>query len=120
MFRIAKYYMLIGLYKRAKKNIVSIVMAILVMIFTSYLFADIIALSGEKYSYGFLVLKWFILLSAMIVIVVNIRKVMKIASRPFSSEVIEPAIDTRKEKILAKEKIMTRSDLIMEKYRSSK
>lgn len=119
MFRFAKYYMLVNLYKRAKKNIIRVFLSVFVMILVSYLFADIIAIAGEENSYRLLSLKWLILLVSIFVILTNIRQVVKIASSPFGKEVNETEIDVKKERILAKEHLMTKSDRIIEKYRSA-
>ena len=118
MFRFAKYYMLINLYKRAKKNIIRVFLSVFVMVLISYLFTDIIVIAGEENKYGLLAIKWLILLVSIFVIVINIRQVLKIVSSPFAKEANDPVIDVKKERILAKEHLMTKSERIIEKYRS--
>ncbi len=106
--------MLVNLYKRAKKNIMGVLLSVLMIVLVSYLFADFIVIASEENSYGLLALKWLILLVLIFVIVLNIRQVVKVASSPFGRE-----IDVKKERILAKEKLMTKSDRIIAKYRSA-
>ena len=119
MFKFAKYYVLVNLYKRTNKNIVRVLLSVLLMVLVSYLFADIILVAGEENSYVFLSLKWMILLISIFVIVLNTHKVIKIVSSPFFKEITEAEIDVKKERILAKKHLMTKSERIIEKYRSA-
>ncbi len=111
--------MLVNLYKRAKKNIMGVLLSVLMIVLVSYLFADFIVIASEENSYGLLALKWLILLVLIFVIVVNIRQAVKIVSSPFSRETNEAEIDVKKKRILMKEKLMTKSDRIIAKYRSA-
>ena len=120
MFKLAKYYMLVNLYKRAKKNILRVFMSIVLMVLVSYLFADITTVVSKENSYGFLALKWLILLVSMFIIIVNIRQIVKIASSPFGEEVNKTVSNVKKERILAKEHLISRTERIIEKYRSAK
>ena len=118
MFRLAKYYILLNLYRRAKKNIVSMVVSLLTMGFVSFIFSDIIEVARNSSQFGLIAIKWLTLLSLFAVIIFNLLKIMKIASVPFEDKDRVP--DERKEKLLAKEHLKSRSDLIFEKYRSNK
>ena len=120
MFKLAKYYMLLNLYKRAKKNIIAILTSLVAMIFVSYIFSDIIGVIDSSSRYGFVAMKWLLLLGLVWVIVFNVRKMLKTISLPFKSGGNDGVIDERKEKLLAKEQLMSRSDRIVEKYRNNR
>ena len=120
MFKLAKYYVLLNLYKRSKRNIITIVISLVLMILVSYIFADIINIRGNENSYGLIVIKWLMLLTLVFVMVFNVRKMIKIVSTLFWKERKEDMPDIKKEMILGKEHLMSRSDLIIGKYRSSK
>lgn len=120
MFKLAKYYMLLNLYKKGKKNIIVIVASLVAMIFVSYIFSDIIGMIDSSSRYGFVAIKWLLLLGLVWIIVFNVRKMMKTISLPFECEGNDGMIDERKEKILAKEQLMSRSDRIVEKYRNKR
>ena len=112
--------MLLNLYRRGKKNMIVIVTSLVAMIFVSYIFSDIIGMIDSSSRYGFVAIKWLLLLGLVWVIVFNVRKMLKTISLPFECAGNDSMIDERKEKILAKEHLKSRSDLILEKYRSNK
>ncbi len=118
MFKIAKYYLLLNLYQRAKGNIIAIVVSVFAMIFIAYLFGDLIAMAEGSSKYGLVTIKWLILFLLMVVIVFNLRKTVKKLSIPFAKEGKEPTHDVKKERILTKEHLVSRSDLILNKYRN--
>lgn len=120
MFKIVKYYMLLSLYRRVKKNIIVIVISVLIMILTSYIFIDLIEMLDKSNKFGFIAIKWLILILLFVVIVVNMLKIMKTLSEPFGKEQNDQVLDETKERILAKKYLMSRSDLILRKYRNTK
>ena len=84
----------------------------------AYLFSDLITMTENKL--GLVVAKWITLLFLLGVIVVNIQQTFKGIQYPFQKEKYDQPADLRKEKILSKEKLVSRSDLILNKYRNKK
>ena len=118
MFKMAKYYMLVNLYRKTRKNIVFILVSLMLIVLLSYLFADLIVM--EAYTGHLIIVKWamyFILLS---VIIWNVKKIQRISILPFGKEHDVIIVDIKKENILKKEQLLSRSELILNKYRSTK
>ena len=118
MFKLAKYYFLLNIYQKRKRNLIAIVISLLLLVVTSYLFSDLIIMAENKL--GLVVAKWIILLFMLAVIVVNIRQIFTGIQYPFQTEKYDQPVDLKKEKILSKEKLVSRSDLILNKYRNKK
>ena len=118
MFKMAKYYVLLNLYRKARKNIIVILVSWMMMVLLSYLFADLATM--EKYAGNVLIVKWMLYLILLSVIVWNVRKMTSIAILPFGKDNEEMIVDVKKENILKKEQLFSRSDLILNKYRSLK
>lgn len=118
MFKIAKYYLLVSIVRRAKKNFLMILISMLGMILTSFLFADLIGVMDSGSKYILVAIKWLILISLLMLVALNMLKIVNIVSEPFKKESKEPRDDIKKEKILAKEHLLSRSELILNKYRN--
>ncbi len=118
MLKMAKYYVLVNLYRKAKKNILVILISLIMMVLLSYLFTDLVAM--EVYTGYLLVLKWMMYLILLSVIVWNVRKMTSLDILAFGKQNQETGIDVKKENILKKEHLFSRSELILNKYRSAK
>jgi len=118
MFRIAKYYLLVNLYTKTKRNLFALLMAMFLIPFIVYLSADLLQTLAPESRTVVLVIKWILLLGLMAVIGFNIRQMAQVIRTSFSLKREElPEKDPRKEAILAKEKLQSRSELILQKYR---
>ena len=87
------------------------------LILFSLVVSDILSLSSGVMIYAVLMVKWIVTLTLIGLIGFTALKIFNIASSPFESkEKEETFTDTKKEKILSKEKLYTKSDLILQKY----
>ena len=119
MFKFAKYYVLLKLYRKTKKNIIGITVSMLFMVITSYIFSDIIGMTVNDNSYGLIVVKWLMHLMLLLIIVFNMREIIKVISSPFKKEVTEFVQDEKRERILSKNHLMSKHDLIIQKYKDN-
>ena len=117
MFKFAKYYFLLNIFQRTKRNLIIIVIASLLFVLCTYMFSDLIAMADNKL--GLLTGKWMVLLFLLMVIIVNMVKIFKMIQIPFQKEECNLIPDPQKEKLMAKEELMSRSDLILGKYRKT-
>jgi len=120
MFKLAKYYVLLNLYQNAKRNVIIILSSIVLFVMLIFIFSDLMAMAQGQEKYVFLIAKWIVLLSLLVVIGWNTKVALKKVRHPFEKEDKQKVPDERKEKLLAKEQLQSRSDLILDKYRNSK
>lgn len=113
MFQALKYLLLANLYSRAKKNIIALFVALLFLIVVTFIMGDIIDVSNGVTLYSLIALKWFFILATVSFIVFNLLKIINLATTPFEKE---KKTDKKREKILEKENLLTKSDIILEKY----
>jgi len=83
-----------------------------------FLFGDLMAIADGNKKYAFVLAKWIVLLSILIVIVWNIRIAFKRVRHPLQCEHTVEKVDKRKEKLLAKHQLQNREGLIFEKYKN--
>ena len=118
MFRLAKYYLLVSLYNKVKRNLFALLIAIVLILFVVYISADLLQTIASESRIMVLAVKWILLLGLMAVIGFNIREMVRVAGTAFSLKEEElKEKDPRKETILSKEKLQSRSELILQKYR---
>lgn len=119
MFKIVKYYILLKIYQRAKKNIIAVIISGFLLVLSSYIFSDLIDIADDS-RYGLIVVKWILLLLLWSIIVFNMVKLFKAIPRPLKKEKKNTVQDTRKGRILHKKHLRSRSEIILNKYKSSK
>ena len=120
MFKLAKYYVLVNIYKRAKFSVVWLFASFVAMIMTSFVFTDLMAMANGSVRTVLVGTKWFILFSLLGLMGYHLRKIFKSASSPFGTEgTKEIILDEKRERVMAKEKLRSRSELIMDKYREA-
>ena len=118
MFKIAKYYVLVNIYKRAKSSILLVLASITGMLLTSFVFSDLLAMSEGSNRSLLVGIKWFILFVLIGLTGYHLRKIFRSASLPFSGEAQAQVVpDRKKERVMAKVKLQSRSERILEKYR---
>lgn len=120
MFKVARYYILLNLYQKVKRNIIAVMLSVFLLIVTIYLFGDLIDMAEENNKYYFVYTKWIFLFFLLSLIAINIIKILNTIRIPFSNDQKETDVDVRKEKIIAKEHLLSRSDLILDRYRTGK
>ncbi len=117
MFKIAKYYFLLSWYKKTKRNIVALIVFAVLFVVSTYMFGDLIAMADDKL--GLVIAKWITILVLLTVIAFNMVQLFKVVPVPFKKEESDRVADQRKEKIISKEHLLSRSDLIVNKYRDN-
>lgn len=124
MFKTFKYLLLASLYKKAKKSFMILFVYVVSLILISFIINDLMSISTGVSVYVLLLIKWASILSLLSLIGFSILKILNIATNPFESKENEVtkkdkskvSTDTKKERILAKEKLFTASDIIVQKY----
>ena len=124
MFKAFKYLLLASLYKKAKKSFVMLFVYVVALILVSFIINDLMSISTGVSVYILLLIKWVAILSLLSLIGFSILKIFNIATNPFQPKENEAtksnkenlSTETKKDRILAKEKLFTQSDLIMQKY----
>ena len=124
MFKAFKYLLLASLYKKAKKSFMMLIVYVVSLILISFIINDLMSISTGVSVYILLLIKWASILSLLSLIGFSILKILNIATNPFESKENEVtkndkskvSTDTKKERILAKEKLFTTSDIIVQKY----
>ena len=118
MFKVFKYLYLANLYNRAKNSFNMSLIYIVTLLLISFIVNDFISISSGSELYMIILLKWVSILILWSLIGLNIFKIFNIATNPFSesSKEIEKETDTRKDRVLAKKKLQTTSDIIIQKY----
>lgn len=91
---------------------------LLTMLFlvSSYMFTDLIAMADEKL--GLVIVKWIVILILLAVITFNVSQIYKALPTPFKKEKKDQIVDSKKERIISKERLLSRSDMIINKYRA--
>ena len=126
MLKVFKYLFIASLYNKAKKSFFLLFGSIISLILISLIINDAISVAGGISVYMLLIVKWISILSLLILIGYSLLKIINIATSPFSNEDKEnnsrkeEVIDTKKDRILNKEKLFTKSDLILQKYMKDK
>ena len=114
MFKLAKYYVLMQWYQKSRKNLTAILLSVILLVITSFIFSDLIAMTNDKAS--LVILKWMVLSGLLAVMTYNIVQVFKAVRIPFQKEHHPETVDLRKEEIVQKEHLVSRSELILNKY----
>lgn len=113
MFKAFKYLLLASLYKKAKKSFVMLFIYAVALMLISFIINDMMSIATGTVLYMLLLVKWVAILSLLSLIGFSVLNIFNIATHPFESTENEV---TKKDRILAKEKLFTQSDLIMQKY----
>ena len=120
MFKVFKYLFLVTLYKKAKKSFVMLAMYVVLLILLSLILNDLISVATGLTVYVLLLVKWVLILLLLLLIAFTLVKIFSVATNPLKKREEEREVNTKKERILAKEKLSTKSDLILQKYMKEK
>ena len=124
MFKAFKYFFYIGLYKRAKSIFLILIAAVISLAVSSLMINDLIAITTGMTLYLLVLLKWVLVLSLIGLISWSALKILNIVMNPLNThdrknnnkEDVSAPKDKRKEKILNKEQLFTKSEMILQKY----
>jgi len=114
MFKALKYLLLATLYKKAKKSFMMLAVYVVVLILFNLILSDILSVVAGVPLYLLLLGKWIVIFTLLGLIGFSILKILNIARNPFEEKRESETI--KKDRILGKEKLFTRSDLIIQKY----
>ena len=125
MFKALKYLLYASLYQKAKSSFITLLVSMVVLVVGSFMMNDIIGVSSGMTLYMLMMVKWVLIITMLGLISFSLLKIINIAMNPFSSKtatpevvkVTEPVVDTKKENILNKEQILTKSEMILQKYK---
>ena len=120
MLKILKYIFVANLYKKAKKSFVMLFIYVVALILLNLIFDDILSITTGAGMYILLLTKWVVILSLLSLIGFSILKIINVATNTFEVKKEQPAKDMKKDRILAKEKLLSKSDLILQKYITEK
>lgn len=128
MFKAFKYLFLVSLYKKAKYSFKMLLVDVVLLILINLIINDLLSISTGMTVYILLLVKWAVILVLLGLIGLNILKILNIATNPFEKIEDESASDSKEElskdakknQILAKEELFTKSDLIIQKYMKTK
>ena len=117
MFKFAKYYVIANIYKKTKVSIWVVLGSLATMPIVSLVFSDLAAMTGGE-GIGLMIgLKWMIFFSLLAVTAFHLRKIFKSISLPFTDERV--IVDEKKDRVMEKLTLRSRSDIILDKYRGA-
>ena len=121
MFKVFKYLLLANLYKRAKKRFLFLFGLVITLLFFSLIINDLLSVATGMNIQILLLVKWVVILTIVVFIARTVLQIINIATTPFEKDDTEPLkstveVDTKKEYILSKERLYTKSDVILQKY----
>ena len=125
MFKALKYLLYASLYKKAKSSFNIFFVSMIVLVVGSFMMNDIIGVSSGMTLYILVMTKWILIIAMLGLISFSLLKIINMAMNPFSSKtktpevvkVTEPVVNAKKESILNKEQIFTKSERILQKYK---
>lgn len=122
MFQILKYFFVINLYKKAKKQFAILVILLITILLSGLIISDVMTVVSGPKLYVLIGLKWMIVLLMILFIVLTLLKIIELASpatiikhtKEFSAD--HEAVNRKKEITLNKERLLTESEMIIQKY----
>lgn len=115
MFRMVRYLFLLNLYRKVKPNVIAAAVSLLLLAVSVLVMGDVAAVADRADRFTVLLLKWVLVLLFLLVTGYNVTKILKAALSPFESKE-QPRPDPQKERILGKERLRSRKELILGKY----
>ena len=117
MFKLAKYYVIVNMYKKTKFSVWIVLGSLVTIVIVSLVFSDLVGMTDGTGKGLMIGLKWLIFLSLLTVMAFYLRKIFKSVSLPFSNESL--VVDEKKERVMQKAVLKSRSDIILDKYRKA-
>jgi len=108
-----------NLYNKAKRSLLGAGIMLVLLVISTFIMNDILTVASDSEKYIFLLVKWILVLFFMAMFGYYLLKVFNVATAPIRSKTkeSEPVVrDNKKERILAKEQLLRKSDRIMDKY----
>jgi len=114
-----KYLFIANLYSKAKRSLLGAGVMLVLLVTSTFIMNDLLTVASGSEKYLFLLVKWVLVLFFMAMFGYYLLKVFNVATAPIRSKPkeSEPVVrDDKKERILAKEQLLRKSDRIMDKY----
>lgn len=115
MFRFLKYLFVMNRLRHAKRALAIVIASLVLLVLFLFISSDIGAYVDPDYTSIWLMCKWTIVITIIIVIGLGIRRVFVLFTRPFGRD--QEIIDHRKETLLSKGIIFNKSERIIAKYK---
>ncbi|MDF1884130.1 hypothetical protein JHD49_09280 [Sulfurimonas sp. SAG-AH-194-C21] len=118
MYRVLKYVFMANTYKRAKSSFITLFLSFMGLVLSVWIISDFMSVSSGVMVYVLLLLKWVMILSLISLMGYSILKIINVASNPFATKDKPVVVQDvyKKEYILNKAVLRSKSDLIVEKY----
>ena len=123
MFKILKYFFVISLYKKAKKQFLILAISLITILLSSLIISDVMAVASDLNLYFLIVLKWVIILTMIVFIALALLTIMKratltprIIKNTKNITVDNETVNSKKEITLKKDRLFTESEQILQKY----
>ena len=116
MFKVFKYIFIATLYKKSKKSFITLLSSIVTLPLISFMLNDFIEVSQGVNVYMLLVFKWLVIVILLSLIVYNTLRIINIATNHFETKKESSTKEQKKNRILEKDELLSRSDIIMKKY----
>ena len=116
MFRVFKYIFIATLYKKSKKSFITLLASIVTLPLVSFMLNDFIEVSQGVNVYMLLVFKWLVIVILLSLIVYNTLRIINIATNPFETEKESSTKEQKNNRILEKDELLSKSEIIMKKY----
>lgn len=103
--------------RHAKRALAIVIASLVLLVLFLFISSDIGAYVDPDYTAIWLMCKWTIVITIIIVIGLGIRRVFILFTRPFGRD--QEIIDHRKETLLTKEILFNKSERIIAKYKDA-
>lgn len=119
MFKFLKYIFLLNIYKKTKKDSIIFLTSIVLLFLFSFMINDFIDATHSTSKYTLINVKWITIVVLLGLIVYSVLRIFTIVIASLSLKDDTPKKKNhKKEKVIAKEELFTKSDLIFKKYKS--
>lgn len=121
MFSFFKTLFFLGAIKKIKNSIFFIIFSLILIVASSSFFDDILKIPTSNL-YSILAIKWAVILALIIVIILRVKQIisvnyLSIKKDKVSNDCSDDKTFSKKHKILQKNKLTSRSDTIIKKYK---
>lgn len=116
MFRFLKYLFVMNRLRHAKSALAVVIASLVLLVLFLFISSDISAYVSPEHTSEWLILKWSVVMTLIIVMGLGMRRIFILFTRPFGRD--QENIDRRKKALLTKEVLYSKSERIIAKYKS--
>jgi hypothetical protein len=120
MFKLLKSIFIFNIIKKAKKYILFILSCLLIMIVFNFILDDIINIVDNQLY--ILIFKWIINIFLITIVILNIKKILSLNYIELQNDTFNynDDFELKKDNIMNKTKLTSKSDLIINKYKKTR